>query len=401
MVVLRTWTLAMRVAIGISALALVGACGSEDSDTGDAAPPSQDPGASSSESSSLIEGVPSIEELASKGLEAEPPTEGPAIKAGATVWWVSCGQVVPDCSVPAAAAKEAGQKAGIDVQIVDGKLNEGGGFASAVRTALATSPDGIVLHAIACDVVRGPLQEAKARGVAVMGVEALDCSDPPTNGESLFSAKMQYAPTITDSVAYFQAWGTITADYLINATEGRAQVIVPHLKEPLGEPLYDGFMSELGSKCPDCEVAAEFDFTSPDLGPNGAFVERLRAALLKNPDATAVWLPFDSTMTNAGGVQAIQSTGRSFITVGGSGQGPAVDLVRDGEVTAITGAHSPEWMGYAAIDNINRALQNEPTVPQGVGFRIVDAQHNLPDTEGSSYQTPIDFKKSYEDLWAS
>jgi ribose transport system substrate-binding protein len=392
--VVRTRRKVLAAVAASTLLALTASC--SDSSTDSSSPSSSDSGGDFS-----ADGVPSIEQLTSEGSEGEPPSEGPPIKAGATVWWISCGQVVPDCSVPAEAAVAAGKAAGITVKISDGKLNAGGGFADAVRTAVASKPDAIILHAIACDVVKGPLQEAAAAGVKIMGVEALDCDDTDPNAEGFYDAEMKYAPGLEDTVSYFTAWGSITAQYLIDATGGKAQVILPHLREPLGTPLYDGFTSELADKCPDCKIVDEFDFTSPDISPDGPFAERLRAALLKNPDANAVWLPFDSTMTIGGGAQAIREAGRSIVTVGGSGQGPGIDLVRSGQVDAITGAHSPEWMGWAAIDNINRALQGEETVPQGIGFRVVDGNHNLPDEEGQIYQTPIDFKAAYEALWGN
>jgi len=69
-----------------------------------------------------------------------------------------------------------------------------------------------------------------------------------------------------------------------------------------------------------------------------------------------------------------------------------------GNYVAVTAAHDLGWMGYGAMDNANRALQGEDTMPQGVGFRPVDKDHNLPPA-GKGYSSPIDWQAAYEKLW--
>jgi ribose transport system substrate-binding protein len=332
------------------------------------------------------------------GIETQPPTSAPSPARGKSVWWVSCGLSIPDCSVPAESAQAAAQKLGIDFHIADGKLNVGGGDAAAVRTALAARPDALIIHGISCPIIQQPLEEAKAQGVKVMGVESLDCSD--TGGPKLFTTEMNYTASAQSGKQYFEAWGKISADYVIARSGGRAVVINNEGVEPLQQAINDGFLSEVKT-CGGCRIVDTVKFSSADLTPNGPWIQAFRSSLVRNPTATAVFFPFDVNIATAGGAQAIKDIGRNLISFGGSGQAPAVDLVRSGVITAITGAHSPEWMGWAAVDAINRALNNQPTVPEGVGFRVVDAQHNLPSKPGAAYQTPIDFKAAYERAWGS
>lgn len=332
-----------------------------------------------------------------EGTETQPPTTGPAM-TGKSVWWISCGMAIPDCSVPANAAKQAAETMGIDFHIADGKLNVGGGNEAAVRTALAAKPDALIIHGISCPIIQAPLQEAVDAGVKVMGVESLDCS--ATGGPKLFTTEMNYGEGAETSEAYFSKWGEIGAEYLIAATDGKAKVILNAGTEPLQALLNDAFVAKL-KECSGCEILQTVEFSSADLAPEGTWIQQFRASLAQHPDANSVFLPFDVNIATAGGAQAIAESGLDLIGAGGSGQAPALDLVRDGKFTAVTGAHSATWMGYAAMDNINRALMGQPPVPQGLGFRVVDQNHNLPSTPESDYATPIDFKAAYEKLWSA
>jgi ribose transport system substrate-binding protein len=374
----------------------IAACGGDDDDEGGGA--SAEATATQEQNAST---GPTIDELTGEGsYEAEPPTEGPPPAKGKKVWWISCGQAVPDCAEPAAAAKEAAEKLGFEFNIADGKLNAAGGNATALRTALAAEPDAVAIHGIACPVIKGPLAEAKRQGVQIIGVEALDCSAPPTNGDSLFTADMKYAPKMQNTLDYFKAWGTITAQYMIASLGGKAKIINNHGTDPLMEAIETGFAAEI-KKCSGCEIVDELQFNSSDQIPNGPYVQRVRAAVTKNPDATAMNMLFDANIVSAGGQKAAAELNPKLKLFGGSGQKPVLDLIRQDKVVAAPASHSPEWMGWGAMDNVNRLLNDQETVPQGVGFRPVDKTHNLPEKAGTSYISPIDFKAAYEKLWSS
>ncbi|WP_169988498.1 substrate-binding domain-containing protein [Microbispora sp. H10836] len=386
-------TMTLRAAVALLAVGLVTSCAStaDDNKGGDASE------TRSSASRPTAAGA-FMEELA-KGYESGVPTKGPAPAKGKSVWWISCGESIPDCSVPAAAAGEAAKTMGIKFNIADGKLNVGGGNAAAIRTALAAGPDAIILHGMSCSTVQQPLTEARDAGVLVMGVEGLDCSDEPGGGQSLFSVKMKYSDSAPTVIDYFRSWGVLGAKYLAGATGGKAKVIHNAGVEPLQKVVSDAFIQELGN-CKGCEIVDTVEHGSPDYGPNGAWIQQFRTALAKNPTANATYLWADALLSFSGGVQAVKDSGLDMVTAGGVGGAVGMDLVREGKLDAVTGAHDVKWIGYAAMDNINRALNGEDTVPQGVGSVVVDAQHNLPEKAGSDYASAIDWKSAYEKLWS-
>jgi ribose transport system substrate-binding protein len=330
-----------------------------------------------------------------RGNEAAPPTTGPAPAKGKSVWWVSCGMAIVDCSGPANAAKEAAQKLGWNFHIADGQLNQGGGDLKATEQAIAAGADAIIVHGISCPIIESALLEAKQKHIPVLGAEALDCSD--TGGPHLFTAEMKYSPTMLTGADYFTAWGVYAASYIIDKAGEHAKIILNQGTEPLQAVINTGFVDTLKA-CTGCAIASDLKFSSADLTPNGPWIQAFRTSLLQHASATAIYFPFDVNIVGAGGARAVQASGLHIVTAGGSGSAAALDLVRQGLQDMVI-AHSPEWLAYGAMDELNRIFAGQPTVPEGVGLRVVDKAHNLPAAAGGAYESPINWLAAYDKLW--
>lgn len=395
----------LMVVLVVGVLPLVAvACGS-DSDSSSSAPKTSSSGTqvaggdqattSTATETAAVSGVPSLSELTGQGYETQPPSTGPKPAKGKSVWWVSCGLAIPACSVPAESAAEAAKLLGIDFHIADGKVNAGGGYGAAVRTALATNPDAMIVHGIDCKTIKQPLRDVQAAKIPVMNVESLDCADSDPGESRLFKDSMKYSTKIPTVVDYFKAWGTISADYLINASSGKANLLLVKGPEPLFATINDGFTSEL-KKCPQCKIVDSIDILGSETVPGGAFEQKLRTMVLQNPTADAVFIPHSPTPQVA---EIVNSGLPKGIFFGGNGDIPSMDLIRRGKLAAAPATHDSVWMGWGAMDNINRVLNGQPTVPEGVGHRVVTKSANLPETAGSPYVSPIDFKSAYRKLW--
>lgn len=58
-------------------------------------------------------------------------------------------------------------------------------------------------------------------------------------------------------------------------------------------------------------------------------------------------------------------------------------------------------MAWGAVDTMNRLFNGQPPVPQGIGYRVIDANHNL-SPEGQGYSPPnppIDLEGTYLKSW--
>jgi ribose transport system substrate-binding protein len=391
------------VALVLAALVAIAGCGSSSSSSSSASASPTTSAASSASSTSTspsssvsagVAGIPPMSQLTGQGYETPPPASGPAPAKGKSVWWVSCGMSIPACSVPANAAAAAAKKIGFDFHIADGKLNVGGGDLVAFRTALAAHPAAIIIHGISCPIVETGLRQAKSQGVLTMGVEALDCSDT-NQGSKLFTNDFLYSAKAPSGVNYFTAWGKISADYIIQASGGKAQVVAAIGTEPLQAIGGQGFTTEM-KKCSGCSLVDTINFTSADLIPGGPWVQKMRPALISHPAANYVWLQFDPNV--ALGTTIVNQELAKANAVGGSGEADEQDFVRQGKLKAITGAHDAQWMGWGAMDEINRALQKKPSVPEGVGPIVETKDANLP-PQGSGFISPIKYQDVYLKSW--
>jgi ribose transport system substrate-binding protein len=347
-----------------------------------------------------VAGVPSIEQQTSAGTEQPPPATGPAGAKGKNVWFVSCGQSVPDCSEPAAAAGAAAQALGWQFHIADGKLNVGGGELAAVETAVAAKPDAIIIHGAACSESKPALEKAKAQGIKVIGIEAPDCSTNPA--DRLFTVPMVYTTTAPNTPAYFIDWGRRAADYIIAASNGKAQIINnASTSEPVFQLINEGFVSEM-KKCPGCKILYTVNFVQSDQVPNGPWIQRFRAALVRYPAATYAHVPSAALVSSLGGAVAAKNANPKLVVVGGSGTAPAMDLVRQGYNVVITSAHSAKWMGWGAVDELNRAFNSQSSVAEGVGFRAVNKSDlgAKNQTSGQSYESNINWQDAYTKTWS-
>jgi ribose transport system substrate-binding protein len=333
-----------------------------------------------------------------KGNEGKPPTTSPPPAKGKNVWWISCGQQTQSCASYAAAGKAAAEALGWTFHLADGNLNQANGYATAMRTALAAKPDAIIQDAFSCSTVQPELQQAKQQKVAVIGVETTDCSDAGT-GPSLFTVPMVYSKTYPDNKAWWTGWGQQLGEFVAADSGGNGKIITAFGK---GDPQFDllnaGFEDAL-KECSGCSVVADVPWTVTDLAPNGPWVTALRNALIKNPDAEYVVWPFDTNAVDSGGAKAVLQSGSKAKVVSGIGTAPALDLLRSGQIYAEGVARDSDWVSWAAMDQLNRYFNGQPSVPQGLGFVSIDKNHNMPKNPGEGYKTSVDFQALYKKAW--
>jgi ribose transport system substrate-binding protein len=323
------------------------------------------------------------------GFEGRPPTSGPPAAKQKVVYWVSCGQTVPTCAEPPAGAAQAAKTLGWTFKIADGMLTPSGELAAA-RVALAAHPDAIVFHGVSCAYVLPVLKQAKAEHIITIGAEAIDRCH-------LYTANMLYsasAPTVED---WFGSSGTIGASYIIDRTHGQADVINENFTDDLGIPENTAVLSVFRS-CAGCKIVDALNYIEGDPAPGGKLHPEFRTALVQHPEANAMFYGFSINVVAGDGQAILQAHRSNFISAGGDGGAAGLDLVRRGIVTENTN-HDTGWMGYAVMDELNRAFNHQPAVPEGIGVVGVDKGHNLNPQAGTEYHTKVPYAALYTKLW--
>lgn len=335
-------------------------------------------------------------ERAYKGTERQPPQHATKPTPGKKVWIISPGQIGESASIATNAAKEAGELVGWDMTLFDSKLDVAN-FSLGIRQAIAARADGVILHSIDCPLVKQALSEARAAHVKVVGYYSLDCDDPSAKGEPLFDGAVNFGSDFSDYAAVTRAWGAAKADWIITRTKGRAKVISFKEDELLVvKYIREGFEQEL-AKCKTCEIVKTVDFTLADLGPK--LQQKAQGALLQHPEANAVHVPYDSAVL-LGISAAIMESGRSdkLEVIAGEGFPSNIQLIRDNKGQDAANAFPAKWTGYAAIDTMNSVLHGEKPQDSGIGYKLVDREHNLPPA-GQGYEPAADYKAAYKHAW--
>jgi ribose transport system substrate-binding protein len=321
-------------------------------------------------------------------------TPRPAAK-NKSVFIISSGQASISSSIPSDAAMAAAQAIGWKVTILDGKL-EPSTYGGLVDQAIADGANGIILDAIDCNQVKGPLEQAKAKHIAVVPIYAYDCNDPTEDaGPPLYSAVVN-----TDNIpdqklgAFAESYGRGQADYVIAKSKNKARVLVLNDTEfTVLKYTAAGFDDQIahsgGSK-----VVATLNFLSADLGSK--LQQEIQAELLKYPSINWIKSPY-TYATELGVVPALASQPKGkYDVMGGEGFQPELADIASGTVTAAM-AISSQWEGWAAVDTMNSVFTHKPVAPSGIGWELVDASHNLPAND--NLVPKQNFEAAYEKAW--
>jgi ribose transport system substrate-binding protein len=348
------------------------------------------------------EGTTSLDDLY-KGSFESPPAEGPAPAKDKSIFVLSCGFQAAACLTAADSVKESAELLGWKVTMFDGKLNAGGAYNTGYAQAIAAGVDAIVNLGPDCATVRSSLEQAKAANIPVFNWAGFDCDNKfnPTPSDPLYTVDLLWSSAHATWGDRLIADGKADGDYIIGRTGGKAKIIELYYRyQILGEYEHLGLLQSM-ENCPDCEIVAAPEFNNDDLG-GGGLKTKIAAALAANPEATALVYPYSSVVPLGDLNGAVRAAGMAdtMIVVGGEGSSSNLDLIRQGD-SGITAeyAYPTAWSGWALTDSMNRHFAGEPVAAQGIGFQMIDKDHNLPATAGTEMTPPIDYQAVYKKSW--
>jgi ribose transport system substrate-binding protein len=332
------------------------------------------------------------------GTLTSPDTKSRPAAKGKKIVIISSGQSSISSSIPVNAAKEAAQKMGWDVQVYDAQLNPAND-ANLMNQAIASGADGIILDAIDCQFVKSQMEQAKSKGIFTVPIYAYDCDDKYAGqgGERLFSAYIDYGPEANKNLgAFAEKYGYAQGKAAVAATDGKAKVVF--FNDPQTTVLHytgNGFLRAI-DECEGCEVVANVKFTGLDLGPQ--LLQKASSVLLQHPDANVVKSPYTAA-TLLSIAPAVRASGRAgaLYVMGGEGFNDELNLLRNHQGVSAVMISPSDWTGWAAVDTLNSLFRGEDPAYSGLGWQLVDEQHNLPSS--GPWQSPVDFEQIYLKAW--
>jgi ribose transport system substrate-binding protein len=369
----------------------VAACGSSSSEGGGSSAAAAGSGTTNASAGSGVEEARQrLAELYRGVTFSAPPARAPMPEAGKNVWLIDTGLAAAEGALVADGFQAAGSVLGWRTTVYDGKFQPSR-YLDGVRQAIAVGADGIVIYAIDCAAMRAALEQARAARIPVVAAESADCG---TGASALFGGTVEYAQG--DFFRWASAAGAAEADWAIVKTAGKAKVI-NLFENDLGSTraIQDGFVRTLKT-CPGCEIVDTITFNGTELGPR--LQEKTEQAILKNPDANVLMVPYDGAHTS-GPAAAVMSSGRKdqLHVVAGGGLAPNMELVRKDAGQNAGYSTSLEWEGWAAMDALNRLFAGERPQPSGIGMMVFDAENNMP--ASGAWVPPVDFEAAYTKAW--
>ena len=387
---------------GAAMLLLTAACGG--SSSGDTA-------GDSSTSPGVVAAAKAAVAKNRQGTDRALPSSAPKPEPGKNIWVISCTQAGEGCSAPAAAAKEAGESVGWKMTVFDGKGSPDV-YATGIRAAVADKADGIILDVVDCILVKSALEEARDAGVKIFAFYSFDCNDSlaGSGGEPLFDAEIDFGPAAKTWAEYVDnVYSRAIADYIVAATNGKAKIVEFTEDDLLITRHYKAALEKHLKDCSGCTIVKQVPITLAGDVLTGKLQGKAEAALTQNPQADVLYAPYDSILT-LGVSQAVTASGRNddLLVIGNEGLSANIGFIRDDKGQDFVNGAPDAWVGWAAIDGINRVLHGQPQVDQGIGFQTLDREGPLPkkttfydgniDADGNPKQ---DYKANFQKIWSS
>ena len=333
-----------------------------------------------------LEQVPTTPEQIEAYGEWRGPSESPKPAESANVQIILCTKQAASCVDAGNAAAEAAKSLGWEAEVIDG----GGtpqAFARAYDTAMGRKPDAIIGIAVPAAAVANKLEAAKKAGVITVAAGDI----PPEGGAPAYDAYVPFPmPTMNAVIAY-----TEIAD-----NDGKAKTIL--IEDPGFPSLTEAANAyrEVMKQCEECEVeTVKWQITDASDPTKAANI--VTSALSKNPDATAVVMPYGIGMPAV--IQAVRSAGKAdkVDVIAKDADPVGLQAVAGDESPYNVGTSSP-WAGWASIDQIVRGLAKEEFLegPEtGIGIHTFTKEDTPADGKADSWDGLTDYAAEYKKIW--
>jgi len=238
-------------------------------------------------------------------------------------------------------------------------------WAQGISTAIAQHADAITLLAQDPALLGPQIAEAKRAGIPVVVLR--------TTGERE-RCQADRKGTIYGTTCVpgpFEQAGRLEADWVIQATNGKANALVITSNDARSTtPLMRGLRSEFRRRCPACKVTA-VDVPIPEWAAR--IRSEVQSALVRDPKIDYVIPIYDSMSQFV--VPAIRSAGAADrVKIAAFNGTPFVlKLMEDGDIVAMDAGENLSWLGWAAMDQTFRVIAGErPVQSEHTPLRVFD-----------------------------
>jgi len=318
------------------------------------------------------------------------PTTGPTAQPGKTIVVVASDLTNSGVATVASAIEQAAATIHWTVKTIDGKGSTQG-QTEGLQQALALHPDGIVIDGFNYASQVQALSEAASLHIPVVSWNAAPEPGPSTSPPVFYNVGV--SPEQISQVA---------ADYAIVKTNGKANVVVLTDNEFAIAETKANLMVQDIKQCSTCKVLAVENTPIADVTTR---IPPLTTSLLQRYHSTwNVTLGINdnyflamSTALRSDGI----STSQAPINISaGDGSPDAFQRIRSGDYQAATVAAPLNLQGWQVVDELNRAINNQPPSDYVAPVRLVT--HSDVAYDGGPQNTFIpnnNYQQHYEQIW--
>jgi ribose transport system substrate-binding protein len=369
-------------------VALVGAgCGSSNnkassSDTS-AKSTSSTTSAGSSKLAAFEAKVKADTEKATSADPAKPPTDGPKAAAGKSVFVIGCSFQAEGCARPSKAAAEAVKAIGWKATLIDTQ-SDPAKAANSVRQAISQKADGIIVNAFDGPALAAPLAAARKAGLKLVGMVA---TDPNNAYDIIMPDTLEPDGYLNGEMAYQLSGGNLK---LLMFTGDEFGVVKQRVAGT------ERFINDCKAAGGKCEIVGKQDVLAAQLGTQ---VPAQAAALArKHPDFNVSYTPYDGAGTFI--IQGLKQSGVDMSKsqmVGFDANAPNIDIIRKDGYEKSTIGFPLEWMGYQAVDNLNRMFNGQDPVKLNTLHKLL-TKDNVPPKGAWEGDFP-GFRDTFKTAW--
>jgi ribose transport system substrate-binding protein len=349
----------------------------------------EDEEAGGGSSSALVEEAKElVTELESTTTKWNGPKTGPKASPGKSIVFVTCTSTTPVCVEAGEAVEEVAPKLGWKVTVVSGNKGTQQEVTEAWNQALALKPDGIINAATDATANKKSLMEAEGLGIPVVGI--LSTAKP---GDA---SKVHEFANVSQDPAEI---GKAETMYAIAESNGEAKVAIDGVAGYEISKEKTDVMQKILGECEGCEELAyngadlsSFETDTPQLisGWVSKFGPEFWVLTVADALVTPMVTPLRQGQVPPDGVQI----------VGSDGSPEAYERIRNGEYQVASIPQSPEQLAYQAVDELNRAFNNEKPTGFAQPLHLV-TENNVEENGGkeNKYSGTEGFQEQYEAIW--
>jgi ribose transport system substrate-binding protein len=315
------------------------------------------------------------------------PTTAPKPQAGKKVIVLGCF-VGSACEFIGNGSVAAGKLLGWNIKIVNSSTGTPASFNQMFSSALAEKPDAIIAVAIPSSQVGPKIAEAKKAGVKLVAVAS---NNPGGSAATKYTVDI---PLLETMDAELQAY------YAIATSKATAKAVYiwdygfPSLVRAIAGSL------RVMKQCTACQVLQIYKTTVGTLSDPVA-TQNIVASLLQKYGSNLQYIFMPYGVGIAAVANALRAAGREDVKIIEKSAYPeSIGLVAKGQVASDYGT-SLDWVGWAAVDELNRLFASARPIPywkQGLAVRVY-VKANAPASGNQNWSKLMNYKNSYRKAW--